>query len=865
MSLEPSTTTGAAGSHDPTLDRYVVEHLDEALEQGRICAYYQPVVRTLTGKLCGLEALARWNDPKHGLLEPKSFIPALEEAKVIHKLDSHIIHLVCMQYRQCVEAGTPTVPISFNLSRVDFDLCDMFNVVEESVREFEVPRNMLNIEITETVFGTDPMYMSMMVRKFHDVGYQVWMDDFGAGYSTLNALKDFDFDELKIDMAFLNRFGDKSKTILASVVDMAKKLGIQTLAEGVETEEHRTYLRNIGCEKMQGFLYGKPLPFSPAKGMELIRSLGVESPSERQYFIAIGAVNTLSLSERDLTANSLTQDYVTSMPFAIAEFSDDTFRVIHSNRVFREGLANVGIDSIEMAEQMINNPSRILARTSRRMIETIAENKYARLDYVVGDTACVMRAKHITTQNGKTALLISIDDTIEQSERKRRDRMDEALNVLYSIYEHIDIIHLDEGFIEPVFSNAGWQSHYNVPEFENVGKRFAETEVFESDRKRYMEFMDHDTMIDRIRESGENYLASFFRVRAHGGDHAWKLFGLIRLTERPGNQVMLCIRNTHWSNDALLQEAFDGHADSGGHDFGRSDMHLTDGSLWRAISRDETMGFFWKDRDRRFIAANQTFLDYYGFESVDEIRGKTDEDMGWHVDPVPYMEDELRVLNEGYCTHDVVGQCISHGEIRAIMASKRPVYRNGRIVGLVGYFIDIAEKWRPSDEMSMMPLIDPVTDTLNYTGLAASLSRYVDSYMKLGTDFGIIYIDIDSFKMINDEFGYAFGDKVLRRVADEVQDVVGSNCVIGHIYADQFVILAQDADNDKLQAICDEIERRLMAIAHIDGTPCTVYAFSGFARYSEAEDTEEAKLLGHTRLLERKLRERRQDDDSKND
>ena len=492
------------------------------------------------------------------------------------------------------------------------------------------------------------------------------------------------------------------------------------------------------------------------------------------------------------------------------------------------------------------------------MIETIEEDRFARLDYVTGDIACTMRAMHITTQGDKTALLISIDDTIEQGERKRHDRMGDALNVLYSIYEHIDIIHLDDGFIEPVFSNANWQSHYSVPEFENVGSFFADTQIFAPDRARYLAFMDHGTMIDRIRESGESYLTGFFRVRDHGGDYSWKLFGLIHLTERHGNQVMLCIRSTHWSNNALFQEAYDGHADGGWHSIGEADMRLTDGSLWRAISRDSAIAFFWKDRDRRFLGANQAFLDYYGFDSVEDILGKTDEDMGWHVNPRPFMNDELRVLNEGYCIEGARGQCIARGENRDIIATKRPIYRNGQIVGLVGYFFDAADGWRADDGMGRVPLIDPITDALNYTGLEASLSSYVEAYVKAGTEFGVVLVDIDSFKQINEEFGYEFGDKVLRRVADEIRSAVGRVCVIGHVYADRFVILAQDVNGEELQNICDRVEKRLMAIARIEGTPCTIYAFSSFARYSEAEDVEDLKLLARSRLIERKARERGQ-------
>ena len=853
----------SAAPGDSELRAYVVSHIDEAVEKGWIRPYYQPVVRTLTGKLCGWEALARWEDPTLGLLTPDKFIPALEDARLIHKLDSAIVRQVCRQYRRCKDIGEPTVPVSFNLSRLDFDLCDIFAVVEQAAHRYGVPRRMLNIEITETVLGTDPVFMTGMVDVFHNAGYQVWMDDFGSGYSTLNVLKDFDFDELKIDMEFLNRFGEKSKTILASVVDMAKKLGIQTLAEGVETEEHRVYLSRIGCEKMQGYLFGKPRPYALGNAEELYATAGVETIGEQMYLSELGAVNTLSMSERDLMAGNNSHDYVTSMSLAIMEFEGDRFRVLDSNRVFREGLANVGICSIDEAERRLNDPNRVLGRQARLLVQSIEKDKYARIEYMAGATPCVVRAKHITTREGKVALLVSVDDTIEQSKHRRHDRMDELLSVMYTIYEHVDVIHLDERYIEPVFGNIGLRTQFKVDNFDDVTDSFAQAEVYVRDRARYKEFMDHDTMVERIKGSGENYLVGFFRLRQRGGDYAWKLFGLIRLLDQPGNQVMLCIRSTHWASDGLLQAAFDENYGEGLHSrSNEADFAMTDGSLWRALVRDRDLALFWKDSERRFVGANRAFLDYYGFGSADELIGKTDEEMGWHVDPVAFKDDELEVLREGVHVENARGHCIAHGEMRDILATKHPVYRSGRIVGLVGRFADASTSAGEAsvdgasagaDSVSNeLPLRDGVTGTLNYTGLEAATWRFVDAYKRQGIDFAMISVNIESFQAINDTFGYAFGEKVLGRIGRELRDMVGNRRVIGHVYAERFVILSQRETDEELQELCDEIERRLMSIARVDGTPCTVYALAGFVRFSALGDVEDMKRYNRDKRLARR-------------
>ncbi len=241
------------------LFEYVSVNIDKAIKNEEIIVYYQPVIRTSSNKVCGFEALSRWNDTVYGLLSPGVFIAALEETHQIHKLDSYIIKKICQDLRANLDHGCNVVPVSFNLSKLDFISCDIFSIVEEQVEANQIPRKLINIEITESIMISDK-FIRDVIEKFHKTGYSVWMDDFGSGYSSLNVLKDYNFDELKIDMDFISSFTDKSKQIIQSTVEMANKIGIETLAEGVETNEQYTFLKEIGCEKVQGFLFGKPLP-----------------------------------------------------------------------------------------------------------------------------------------------------------------------------------------------------------------------------------------------------------------------------------------------------------------------------------------------------------------------------------------------------------------------------------------------------------------------------------------------------------------------------------------------------------------------------------------------------------------------------
>lgn len=247
---------------DMKLREHIITHLDEAIERGYLEVYYQPIVRTSTREICDEEALSRWNDPERGLLPPCSFIPPLEESRQVYKLSLHVVRQVLADFERKREAGVAIAPVSVNLSRHDFEQCDMVRAISELVDESDFSRDMLRIEITESAFTENQELLKREIARFRTAGFQVWLDDFGSEYSTLNLLQDLDFDLIKIDMEFMRHSEDSVKNliIVSSIIDMAKKMGVATLVEGVETEDHMGILRAMGCDKMQGFYFSKPRP-----------------------------------------------------------------------------------------------------------------------------------------------------------------------------------------------------------------------------------------------------------------------------------------------------------------------------------------------------------------------------------------------------------------------------------------------------------------------------------------------------------------------------------------------------------------------------------------------------------------------------
>ena len=259
--------------------QYVVDHVDEAIEKGYIRVYYQPVVRVKTGEICGYEALVRWVDPQVGVLSPADFIETLEQFHLIHKVDACVVEQVCRDYHRVIENGGVIVPASINFSRLDFELCDIFGLVEKTREKYDVPRNMLDLEITESVLNDNFGHIREECDKMRALGYQIWLDDFGSGYSSLNTLTEYSFDVLKLDMVFLRSYdrNPKAAPLMTYIIEGARGLGLQPLCEGVETEEHYEFLKKIGCEKAQGYYFGKPMPMEETKAFTLAKGMKWET------------------------------------------------------------------------------------------------------------------------------------------------------------------------------------------------------------------------------------------------------------------------------------------------------------------------------------------------------------------------------------------------------------------------------------------------------------------------------------------------------------------------------------------------------------------------------------------------------------
>lgn len=242
-------------------ESYFLNNFSRAMDEGWLTAYFQPICSANDGKTTSYEALARWQDPEKGLVSPAAFIPVIEKHHLTYYLDMYILCEVVAKLQQWKKRGLDLKPVSVNLTHEDFEMPNLVEKINKLVIGAGLSRSLIKIEITERDLSNNTSCLKEQIDQLHSYGFEVWMDDFGSGYSSLNALNDYNFDLVKIDMVFIRHLDDGplNRLLIPEIVKVAHKLGLTVLAEGVETEEHRDFLRDAGCDLLQGFLFSKPV------------------------------------------------------------------------------------------------------------------------------------------------------------------------------------------------------------------------------------------------------------------------------------------------------------------------------------------------------------------------------------------------------------------------------------------------------------------------------------------------------------------------------------------------------------------------------------------------------------------------------
>ena len=806
---------------------FVLRNFEKAMEKGHIHVYYQPITRALTGKVCGLEALARWEDPEKGMILPGLFVPVLEKMKLIHLLDRYVIETTARLYHHLKGAGHSVLSVSVNLSRVDFDTMKPFDFMEHIVSKYQVPRQFFHIEVTESALTRNSGVLKKELLRFKEAGYQLWLDDFGSGYSSLNVLKEFSFDLLKIDMAFLRNFNEESRKIIRSIIRMAKNLSVHTLAEGAETKEQVDFLRESGCEEIQGYFYGKPMTSDDFE--EKVRN-GVyvaEEPLETAVMSRLGLVNVL-----------------TDKPVGLFLNRKDRFVLLLKN----EALQQVGKDVYGGGNIYFEGNEVPHGHPIYPWIQALIEGSRAsgQEQSVVAMRNGFMLKNTMHTLAGNESLCggtVSILNMSVKDEHGPVQTLDMLYRNMMRVFDALYYYQGDKNTVDVILSSIPGMKPGSV--LTPAQWRHLADYVHPDDRKRFLQFIQPENVQKIAATSIHRLSASHFRIRDSHGRYRWKEVIAMVMGKEEENHIFLGAKDTALTPLAPVERAefLRLYAVSLPGGCKKETKEERDRNFARALRRKSDFKFFWKDKNRRFLGASDAFLRYYGFASERDILGKTDEDMGWHLGDSTYKEEEEKVLQKGQVSYNAQGKCIARGKLHAIRATKVPVYEGNEIIGLLGWFVDLNDETAMKEKDSLRSFTNEESGVLSYRGIVIEAEHYADAFQSTGMKYEGILLDIPAIE----DFGKAYGKdsrrELVRRIVKEIRASFGVRTVIGRMSVNRFLILQNMEEEGITEKELGILSRKIHEIRSIGGYPCTLFLHSARVDCTETEDIDKMKTL----------------------
>ncbi len=796
------------------LRSFIVNNIDRAIRNGDIRLYYQSQVRLLNDKFCGAEALTRWVDPERGTLLPSVYIPILEEQNLTWKLDTFVIREVVRNIRRLKELGYCPLPVSLNLTYADFLVLNVPETLSGIVRDNNIDPSLIVVEITEKAILKNPDLMREEIEKLHGMKFKVLIDDFGNGYSSLNMLNDFRFDAIKIDMELLKNFTERSRKIVESIIVMAKNLSIHTISEGVETREHLEFLRAIGCEVVQGYYYGKLNSFEDTvKGYKENTTIERETPEERELFSEAGLI--------DLTV---------SRAMCLTLYDGERFDVFFANSEFYNLIARTGYDPRGVLQGTANAEGTEVSARFRETADLMKKDGIEKdLEFSLGGRNYILDNKLISSDNRSCILrsFLYAAEAIDDDSRKEEE--ERLLRDLIPSYEGIFYADLPENSVRILKLTYGTGTKGSSYNYEKYVSGYADSGlIYPSDSERFLHTFDKKILNEKFSTGGASGFLTLFRIKINDV-FKWVAFRISGVPGSNGNRIIVLtsvIEREIQSEFVELARQVLGFtaASSESSAFSSEDAEelIKEDFLWNTLMDVSDVRYFWKDRDRRFLGASNSFLEFYGFDSIHDILGKNDEEMGWHPDDTQYRSDELDVLEKGTVIRNSPGQIYARGAKVNILATKYPIYKNGEIVGLIGYFMDSDIVLTSGDEMDHALYVDIKTGLLNSRGLFMTLQSLDDNYRGNGTMYGAAMFEASEYQRIYADHGRETAEELSTNIGNTIKRCFSGDAVVAKTQSCGYTVCVKGTECGNFREAVEKCSEKISALGTGDAGPLTV-------------------------------------------
>ncbi len=795
--------------------RYIIENIDKAIEHGWMSVFHQPVVRSATGRVSAEEALARWNDPKFGNIPPAEFVPVLEEARLTYKLDLYVVDQVVKKMKMQTDAGMHLVIESVNLSRSDFDCCDMVEEVRKRMDNAGIDHKLLAVELPEVSMCNDFYYMKIQVERFREQGFKVWLDKYGSGYLSLDTLQKVRFDLFKLDMSYISKLdaNKKGKVVLTEMVKLASALGVDTAAIGVEEKKQADFLCEIGCVKHQGFYYCRPVTLIQLMDRyENGSQISFENPLEAEYYDSVSRVNLYDMSiAGDESANI--DDYFNTMPMTILEVLKDGVKVLRGNEAHREFISGhfpilEDDKKVHLFKDFRKGPGSMFMAAARKCA---ADGKRVVVEErtPMGDTMHVLVRRVAKNPVMKSVAIMAV--VLVYNERGEQDT---GLNYTYiaralsSDYVNLYYVDLDDDtFVEynPDDGKGELLVERHGTDFFKLAREEAKTFIHPDDQKIISDFFTKKNVERNIKEHG--VFTMTYRLIRDDKAHYVNLKAVKIRTK--ANCIIMGVSDV----DAQMKER---------EVYEKAKEERIIYSRMNALSGDYIC-FYTIDPETDHFYGYKVSSQYEKFEVAKEgedFFGKVEKECRKYV-TLADIDSFMTIFKKDNILATIEEDGIFSISYR-VMIQDAPIYvclkavvteEDGKKQLIIG-MINIDAQVKRDQEYARN--LSAARDAVNIDALTGVKNKhaYVDAEAHLNgmiedgitQKFAIVVFDINDLKRINDTKGHQAGDAYIKEGCAIICDIF-ANSTVFRIGGDEFVVVAMESDYEKIDQLMDEIAK----------------------------------------------------------
>ncbi|MBR2529060.1 MAG: EAL domain-containing protein [Blautia sp.] len=816
------------------LYRYIYNNLDRALSEGWIKVYYQPIIRAADGKVCDEEALSRWIDPVMGFISPADFIYVLEDCRLIYRLDLYVLEQVLEKMKQQAEAGYYVVPQSVNLSRSDFDACDIVEEIRKRVDDAGMDRSLITIEITESVIGSDFDFMKKQVDRFRSLGFPVWMDDFGSGYSSLDVLQQIHFDLIKFDMKFMEHFdeGDESKIILTELMKMAFGLGMETVCEGVEQENQVDFLREIGCTRIQGYYYGKPLPF---EGILTLLEKGLplefENPAESEYYAVTGRINLYDMAVLLDDNDENLRHYFNTLPMSILEVNGNKVKYYRCNKSYRDFLQRtLGVDLRIEEMDYLAMPEGIGIAFMNAVVQCSRGGKRVLVDERVNEDTTIhafVRRVAVNPVSGTVAVAAAVLAVVKEGENAGTNYAQIA-KALSADYVNLYYVNLNTGkFTEynPDAARENLTLERHGEYFFTISREEAKQKIYKDDQEYFISAFHRENIEKNLDEQGAFTLT--YRLLIEGKP----TYVTMKAVRMPGDRSHIIIGVSNVDAQMRQKEVL-----------ARIQAERATYSRVSALTQDYIC-IYTVDPE-----TNQ-YTEYIATEDYAELSlPKEGDDLfaQSRIESVRYIyPEDLRKFQTLFTRENILGEIQKNGICAfryRMLLDGEPTYVGLKaalveendgpqlIIGINNVDAQVTREMEYELQLSEarskanLDILTGVKNKNAYEQMSESLSRQIEWGQSVR--YAIVLCQVKNLALVNESKGREAGDQLIREASTLVCETFKHSPVF-RVTGDQFAVIAQGYDFDYVDVLLKSLRATILR----EELPVSC----GMAKYDETE------------------------------